>query len=110
MAKLFEEGTESSAGDLMAALQDLSNKGQSVLDDIKTTRGNTLFRFEQGLSALNARRQRAARVNAPDIACRFLVSDMLDIDQAKTSATIRYDARVVSLKERNNSSEIAKLL
>jgi hypothetical protein len=78
---------------------------KAALDDIKTTRGNTLFRFEQGLSALNARRQRAARVNAPDIACRFLVSDMLDIDQSETSATIRADASAVSLKERSRSSK-----
>jgi|SRR4051812_38225158 hypothetical protein len=69
-----------------------------LLTTSKRPAATLLFRFEQGLSALNARRQRAARVNAPDIACRFIVSDMLDIDQSQTSATIRADASAVSLK------------
>jgi hypothetical protein len=85
----------------------LSAQGQSVLDDIATTRETTLLRFDQGLSALNSRQQRAARINAPDIVCRFVISDMLDIDQTLTSAAVRADAGAVTLRERQKPSNAA---
>jgi hypothetical protein len=82
----------------------MSAQGQSVLDDIAAAMETTLVRFDQGLSALNSRRQRAARVNAPDIACQFVVSDMLDVDQTLTSAAVRADAGAVTLRERGQPS------
>lgn len=54
----------------------------------------------------------AARINARDIACRFVVSDMLDIGQTLTSASVRADAGAVTLQERGGPSqaEIKSLL
>ena len=46
----------------------------------------------------------AARVNAPDIACQFVISDMLDVDQTLTSAAVRADAGAVTLRERGQPS------
>jgi hypothetical protein len=100
-------GSPSSAAELQAQFAALSAQGQSVLDDIATTRETTLLRFDQGLSALNSRQQRAARINAPDIVCRFVTSDMLDIDQTLTSAAVRADAGAVTLRERQKPSNAA---
>jgi hypothetical protein len=59
--------THSSAREFTRLLTVLRNKGQSVLNDISKATETTLFRFEQGLSALNSRRQRAARVHSADV-------------------------------------------
>ena len=100
-------GSPSSASELQTQLAGLSANGQSVLDDIAKARNTTLFRFDQGLSALNSRQQLAARINAPDIVCRFVISDMLDIDQTLTSAAVRADAGAVTLRERRKPSNAA---
>jgi hypothetical protein len=50
-------GSPSSASELQTQLAGLSANGQSVLDDIAKARNTTLFRFDQGLSALNSRQQ-----------------------------------------------------
>ena len=60
----------------------------------------SLVTFERRLSALNGRRQRAQRVLAPLVAAKFSMGDFFDIDQAATTATVRADARAVTLRER----------
>src|ERR1035438_4004486 len=98
---------EGSRGKLVAALEALQSTGQSVLDDLAQTRTDTLLRFEQGLGALNSRRQRAFRLPSSDIAARFIVSDLLDVDQTTTSATLRAASQAVTLRERNRPASPA---
>lgn len=92
----------------MQALEDIRQQGQKVLEDLGIARETTLFRFQQDLSALNSKRQMAERVLSPDIACRFVMSDMLDLDQAKTSATLRVDSQAATCRE--NSSNAAAVI
>lgn len=54
---------------------------------------------------MNSRQLRAARIDAPDILCLFVMSDLLDIDQSLTSATIRADASAITLRERTQPSD-----
>ena len=104
METLFKDGEESSRAKLMAAFEALQNRGPSVLDDLAAARTDTLFRFQLGLSALNSRRQRAACVLSPDVACRFVMFDLIDVDQSRTSATLRPDAQAATLRERCRSA------
>lgn len=105
MPDIFTDGTDASAGLLTQTLESMRATGQAVLDDLEAARTDTLFRFQQGLSAMNSRRQRSARVLSPDVACRFVVTDFLDIDQRYTSATVRADSQAVTLRERAHSAE-----
>ena len=105
MADIVQDGDQGSRAVFMAALTALQAQGQSVLDSLAQTRLDTLCRFEQDLSALNGRRQRAYRLPVQDIAGQFLVSDLLDIDQAATSATVRADSSTVTLRERSRPAE-----
>src|ERR1035438_6821385 len=107
MADIFQDGDEGSRGKFVAALEALQATGQSVLDDLAQTRTDTLLRFEQGLGALNSRRQRAFRLPSSDIAARFIVSDLLDVDQTTTSATLRAASQAVTLRERNRPASPA---
>src|ERR1017187_9820774 len=105
MADIVQDGDQGSRAVFMAALADLQTQGQSVLNGLAQTRLDTLLRFQQDLSALNGRRQRAYRLPVHDIAGQFLVSDMLDIDQAATSATVRADASSVTLRKRSSPAQ-----
>lgn len=68
MADIVQDGDQGSRAVFMAALEALQAQGQSVLDGLEQTRLDTLLRFEQDLSALNGRRQRAFRLPVQDIA------------------------------------------
>ena len=105
MADIVRDGDQSSRAVFVAALAQLQAQGQSVLDSLAQTRLDTLCRFEQDLSALSGRWQRAYRLPVQDIAGQFLVSDLLDIDQAATSATVRADSSSVTLRERSRPAE-----
>jgi hypothetical protein len=105
MGDIVQDGDQSSRAVFVAALAQLQAQGQSVLDSLAQTRLDTLCRFEQDLSALNGRWQRAYRLPVQDIAGQFLVSDLLDIDQAATSATVRADSSSVTLRERSRPAE-----
>ena len=107
MPDAIQDGDVSSASLFMSLLENLQATGQSVLDDLEASRAETLFRFEQQLSAINAKRQRAARVLAPDIACRFVTSDLLDIDQTLTSGTVRIDAKAATCRELSASAQVS---
>jgi len=99
MSPTIEDGTLSSASQFMNLLNSLQATGASVLADLAQARQDTLFRFQQDFSALTSKQQRAARLLSPDIACRFVTSDFLDVDQSLTSATVRSDSQAVTLRE-----------
>jgi hypothetical protein len=63
-------------------------------------RRRALVDYQRALSALNARQQRSARVEASGVVARFVVSDLLDIDQGQTTATVRADTGTATLRER----------
>lgn len=103
---LFEDGQTASASTLESVLFSIRDSGQAVLDELAAIRTDTLLRFEMGLSALNNRRRLSSRLTGVEIPCRFLVSDFLDIDQSKSSATIRIDGGSATLRERNQAASI----
>lgn len=105
MNEVFTDGDEGRQSVFVSALSGLQSQGQSVLDDLEQMRLETLIKFEHGLSALNARRQRAFRIPTADLAGRFVASDLLDIDQSLTSATLRADSSAVTLRERGRPAE-----
>jgi len=99
MSTNLSDNTASSASQLMGLLSALQNTGSQVLAAMAQVQQDTLFRFEQDFNALTSRRQRAVRLLSPDIACRFITSDFLDIDQTLTSAAVRADSQAVTLRE-----------
>ena len=38
---------------------------------------------------------------SPDVACQFIMSDLIDVDQSGTSATLRPDSGAATLRERS---------
>ena len=107
MADIFEDGQQGSRAVFVAALAALQAQGQAVLDGLAQTETDTLLRIQQDLSALNGCRQRAHRLPVQDTAAQFLTSDLLDVDQPATSATVRADSSSVTLLERSNPGEPA---
>ena len=107
MADIFVDGDQGSRSVFVAALAALQAQGQSVLEGLAQTNLDTLLRIQQDLNALNGRRQRAYRLPVQDIAGQFLVSDLLDVDQPATSATVRADSSSVTLRERSSPGEPA---
>lgn len=105
LVNLFQDGEESSQSKLVELLESIRATGQSVLDDLEDARVQVLLKIEQGLSALNARQQRANRLVSSNVIGRFVVSDFFNIDQANTTATVRADSQSVTLKERKRPSE-----
>jgi len=105
MADIVEDGDQGSLSVFMAALAALQAQGQSVLNGLSQISSDTLLRFQQDLSVLNGYRQRAYRLPVQDVAGQFLVSDLLDIDQAATSATVHADSSSVTLRERSRPAE-----
>jgi hypothetical protein len=105
MTEIFKDGQESSQAVLVDALEGIRGKGQSVLNDLEAARVEILLRLEQGLSALNARQQRANRLVSSNVIGKFVVSDFFSVDQANTTATVRADAQSATLKERKQPSE-----
>jgi hypothetical protein len=85
---------------MMSALTGLRKQGSSVLSGLNTAQSEILVNLERRLSALNARRQRASRCPTVHTPWRLCLSDMLDIDQAQTTATVRVDAQSATLRER----------
>jgi len=56
--------------------------------------------FSALLDTMSKRQQRSARVEASGVVARFVVSDLLDIDQGQTTATVRADTGTATLRER----------
>ena len=93
------DGAPSSASQMMELLTTLQKTGAQTLKSLADAKQNTMFRFQREFNALTGKQQRAARLLSPDIACRFVASDFLDIDQVRTSATVRADSQAVTLRE-----------
>ena len=101
MNELFQVGDEGSRAAVVQALTDLQNRGSEVLAAINDAQRNILLAIERRLAALNARRQGSNRVLTSRTPVKFVMSDVLDVDQARSSATLRPDAQAGTLRERN---------
>jgi hypothetical protein len=100
----FQFGEVASASQLMAAFNVLWNQGENILNTLTGYRNMSLVDFQQQVEALNSRLQRANRISPPYTTVDFVTTDFLDIDQTKTSATVRADAQAVTLKERSTTT------
>lgn len=94
-----------SSSDLQSQFAPLSTQGQSILDDMNTVQDTTLFRFEQGLSGVERPPSTGSPRKCTGYRLLVVVSDMLDIDQTMTSATVRADAGAVTLRENSRPAE-----
>jgi hypothetical protein len=100
MSTPFIYGEEASQAKFVGSLEEIRQLGNDVIDLLEADRQETLIEFDRRLSAMNGRRQRSNRVITPGRMAQFVTSDFLDIDQSKTTATVRADASAVSLRER----------
>ena len=73
---------------MVGNLEELRARGQGVIESLSSIQLETLLEVQKRLSSLNGRRQRAFRAPSPDLAARFLVSDFLGTDQAKTTGSV----------------------
>jgi hypothetical protein len=105
MAEPFQLGEEGSRKKLVSQLQELRTQGEGVLEALEESRLASLVEFDRRLSSMNSRRQRSHRIASSQIAARFLVSDLLDIDQTQSTGTIRADSESVTLRERSQPTE-----
>lgn len=105
MSTQFQLGDEGSRAKLLAMLNEIRDKGVSVLSSLEDARLKSLLEFDRRLSAINSRRQRANRVKSSGVVARFVVSDFLDLDQGHTTATVRADASAATLRERNDPQD-----
>lgn len=94
------DGTAGSASQIQQAFDDLRNQGQISINQLVTLRENTLILFNNALSELNGKRVRANRLPEIGIAAKFITTDLQDINQTITTATVRADANSFSLRER----------
>src|SRR5207249_4152324 len=100
------DGDQGSRSQMVGNLEELRARGQGVIESLSSIQMETLLEVQKRLSALNGRRQRAFRVPSPDLAARFLVSDFLGTDQAKTTGSVRIDSASATLRERAESGQI----
>lgn len=103
----FADGTEGSASAVMAAFSQLRTQGQNAIDALVIMRENTLLLFNNAMSQMNGKKVNANRVPTIGTAVNFIVSDLLDINQPITTATLRCDANSVSLRERSSPIQAA---
>jgi hypothetical protein len=103
--ELFQDGEQASASRLSAAFEELRIRGQQILDELDMARLEMLVTFEQYLSALNAKRQRADRLMPSNVLGRFLVSNFESIQQSASTATVRADTGSATLRERGNPEQ-----
>ena len=101
MIDLFQNGQQGSKSALMTALTALITQGNDIINSLVTSRQVSLIELDNRQAAILGRHVLANRVMSPTQAIKFVVSDFSDIDQANTTATVRADSAVVSLKERN---------
>jgi hypothetical protein len=102
----FSLGQSASASQINQAFNTLQSQGNSILGTMSKIQLTTLVDYQRRLTALNARRQRAARVQANGIVARFVVSDFDDIDQGQSTATVRVDTSAATLRERREPSQV----
>jgi hypothetical protein len=105
MAEQFVLGEEASRSKLVGLLQGIRDKGVSVLEQLETARLQSLVEFDRRLGSINSRRQRANRIKSPGTVVRFVVSDLIDLDQGSTTSSVRADAQAVTLRERTDPQD-----
>jgi hypothetical protein len=99
------DGTVGSASTTQANFDVLINQGQAAIDQCVTLRENTLLLFNNALEELNGKRVRANRLAQIGVPVKFLTSDLKDINQPITTATLRVDANNIVLRERQAPGE-----
>lgn len=100
MTTRFTDGTEGSESQVAQAFSELRTQGQAAIDELVVLRENTLLLFNNALSGLNGKRVRANRLPEVGITAKFVTSDLQDINQSITTASLRADSNSVSLRER----------
>lgn len=101
----LSDGTTGSASEILGIFSNLRNQGQIAINDLVVMRENTLILFNNALSELNGKRVRANRVPQIGVAAKFITTDLQDINQSITTATVRSDANSFSLRERSTPGE-----
>src|SRR5271156_5847121 len=94
------DGTPGSASQVQALFDALITQGQTSINTLVVLRENTLLLFNNALSELNGKYVRANRLPAIGVAAKFVTSDLQDINQPVTTATVRCDSNNISLRER----------
>jgi len=94
------DGTEGSNSQVLQAFYELLNQGQAAIKQLVTIREDTLLLFNNALSELNGKRVRINRLPEVGIAAKFIATDLQDINQAITTASLRADSNGFSLRER----------
>ena len=93
-------GQQSSAALANQTFADLQAQGNAILNLLTEIQLTTLVDFDQCLTAVQSKQQRAARVKATEVAALFVVSDLDGINQGLTTATVRVDTASATLRER----------
>lgn len=101
----FTDGTTGSESQVAQAFTELRLQGQSSIDELVVLRENTLLLFNNALSELNGKRVKINRLPEVGIAAKFLTSDLQDINQSITTASVRADSNSFSLRERSAPGE-----
>jgi len=93
-------GQESSAALMNQTFDGLTAQGNQILQLLTQIQLTTLVDYNQYLTAIQSKQQRAARVKATEIVALFPVSDFDSINQGLTTATVRIDTAAATLRER----------
>src|SRR5665213_142099 len=97
---IIVDGSAGSSSAVAGAFTALREQGQASIEQLVELRENTLLLFNNGLSELNGKRVRVNRLPEIGIAAKFITSDLQDINQPITTASVRVDANSFSLRER----------
>lgn len=100
MTTRFTDSTPGSASQVAQAFSELRTQGQASIDSLVVLRENTLLLFNNALAGLNGKRVRANRMQEIGVAVKFVTSDLQDINQPITTASVRCDSNNVALRER----------
>lgn len=94
------DGTTGSNSQILKAFSELLTQGQAAIKQLVTIREDTLLLFNNALSELNGKRVTINRLPEIGIAAKFVTTDLQDINQAITTASLRADSNGFSLRER----------
>lgn len=101
----FEDKTIGSAEAINSVIDELMVSGQASIDELVASRENTLIQFNNKLVVLNNKKIQSNRIGEIGVPAKFLVTDFQDINQSRTTASIRADVGGVSLQERREPTE-----
>lgn len=101
MSFVLQDGVVADRARANVALTELSNQGTAVIADLSSAFVNQIFDLNRALSSVNARRTRANRSATFRTLARLDLTDFSDVDQSRTTATVRIDLGTANLKERN---------